>query len=86
MEAIISSIIAGGMALIGVIFTNAQGSKQIENKLSTTQAVIDTKLQSLTEEVKRHNDYWMKIPVIEHRIEALEQKLKGERRRVDIDE
>lgn len=86
MEAIISSIIAGGMALIGVIFTNAQGSKQIENKLSTTQAVIDTKLQSLTEEVKRHNDYWMKIPVIEHRIEELEQKLKGERRRVDIDE
>lgn len=75
MESIISSIIAGGMALVGVIFTTMQSNKQIENKLTTSQAVTDTKIESLTEEVKRHNEYWMKIPVIEHRLDNLEQKM-----------
>lgn len=75
MESIISSIIAGGMALVGVIFTTTQSNKQIENKLTTSQAVTDTKIESLTEEVKRHNEYWMKIPVIEHRLDNLEQKM-----------
>lgn len=75
MESIISSIIAGGMALVGVIFTTMQSNKQIENKLTTSQAVTDTKIESLTEEVKRHNEYWMKIPVIEHRLDSLEQKM-----------
>lgn len=75
MESIISSIIAGGMALVGVIFTTMQSNKQIENKLTISQAVTDTKIESLTEEVKRHNEYWMKIPVIEHRLDNLEQKM-----------
>lgn len=70
---IVTAFIVGGLSLIGVIFTSTQNSKQIENKLATSQAVTDTKLQSLTEEVKRHNEFWMRVPVLESRIETLEK-------------
>lgn len=76
MESIISALIAGGLALVGVIFTNSQSNKQIENRLVTGQAVTDTKIENLTEEVKRHNEFWMKVPVLENRIDALERNVK----------
>ena len=76
MESIISALIAGGLALVGVIFTNIQSNKAIENKLATAQAVTDTKIESLTEEVKRHNEFWMKVPVLENRLDNLERGIK----------
>lgn len=76
MESIISALIAGGLALIGVIFTNTQSNKAIENKLTTSQAVTDAKIESLTEEVKRHNEFWMKVPVLENRLDTLERDVK----------
>jgi len=75
MEAIISSLIAGGLALVGVIITNTASNKQIENKLVTAQAVTDTKIDNLTEEVKRHNNFASEIPVIKNRLDTLERKV-----------
>lgn len=72
MESIISSLLVGGLSLIGVIFTSTQTNKQIENKLSTAQAVTDARLENLASEVKRHNDFWMRVPVLESRIKSLE--------------
>lgn len=81
MENIIGAIITGVLALVGIIITNVSSNKAIENKLVTAQAVTDTKIDSLTEEVRKHNNFAMKIPVIEeqikvanHRIEDLERK------------
>lgn len=81
MENIIGAIITGVLALVGIIITNVSSNKAIENKLVTAQAVTDTKIDNLTEEVRKHNNFAMKIPVIEeqikvanHRIEDLERK------------
>lgn len=71
-----SSIIAGGLALVGVIITNISSSKRIENQLTTSQAVTDAKLENLTQEVKRHNDFAIKVPVLEQRIKTLEEKFE----------
>ena len=76
MEGIISALIAGGLALIGVVVTNLSNNRQIENQLSTAQAITDTKIMNLTEEVKRHNEFWMKVPVLESRVEKIEETLK----------
>ena len=76
MESIISAVVAGGLALIGVIVTNISSNKQIENQLATAQAVTDTKIMNLTEEVKRHNEFWMKVPVLENRLDKLEDEVK----------
>lgn len=80
MESIIVALITGGLALVGVIFTNLSSNKQIENKLTTSlatsQAVTDAKIESLTEEVKKHNEFWMKVPVLENRLDNLERDVK----------
>lgn len=76
LEAIVSSLIAGGLALIGVIISNMSSNKKIENQLMTAQAVTDTKLDSLTGEVRKHNDFATKIPVIEQRVDTLERDVK----------
>ena len=82
METIIVALITGGLSLVGVIITNIQSNKKIEIQLTSNQAVTDTKLTELTREVRLHNDFARRIPVIEeqikvanHRIEDLEKKI-----------
>ena len=71
MEAIIVSIITGFLSLAGVIITNVSSNRKIENQLEIHQAVTETKLENLTEEVRKHNNFASRIPVIEKDIEYL---------------
>jgi len=80
---IVTAFIVGGLSLIGVIFTSVQNNRVIENRLATSQAVTDTKLQALTEEVKRHNDFWMRVPVLETRIETVEKDVVELQKQID---
>lgn len=73
MSTIIPAIITGGLALVGVIITNMMSNKKIENQLTTNQAVTDTKLDILTEEVKKHNTYGDRITRLETKVELLEK-------------
>jgi hypothetical protein len=81
METIIGCIITGGLSLVGVVLSNLSNNKKIENTLSTQQAVTDTKLEELTREVRSHNNFAQRVPVLEeqikvanHRIEDLERR------------
>lgn len=81
MEAIIAALITGGLALIGVVLTNAQSNRKIEQRLDKTQAVMDCKIDELTREVREHNNFARRMPVVEeqikvinHRIQDLEQE------------
>ena len=83
METIIGCIITGGLSLVGVFLSNLSNNKKIENTLSTQQAVTDTKLEELTREVRSHNNFAQRVPVLEeqikvanHRIEDLERREK----------
>ena len=84
-EAIIAAIITGGLSLIGVIVSNNRTAqsmdKSMDAKLDKQQAVTETKLEELTREVRAHNNFAQRIPVLEeqikvanHRIEDLEQQ------------
>ena len=84
LGSIITALITGGLALVGIIITNNTSNKNIENKLVTAQAVTDTKIDRLTEEVRAHSNFAAKLPVIEeqikvinHRIEDLEKNSGG---------
>lgn len=76
MESIIVALITGGLALVGVVITNMSANKQIENNLKVAQAVTDTKIENLTNEVRRHNDFVTRVPLIEDRVERIEKKLE----------
>ena len=73
MESVVTAIITGGMALLGVIITNISSNKKIEQQLMTTQAVTNTKIEALTEEVKKHNSFGDRITRLETKVETLER-------------
>ena len=83
-EAIIVAIITGGLSLIGVIVSNNRTAQSMDAKLDKQQAVTETKLEELTREVRAHNNFAQRVPVLEeqikvanHRIADLEKE-KGE--------
>lgn len=83
-EAIIIAIITGGLSLIGVIVSNSYTAQSMNAKLDKQQAVTETKLEELTREVRAHNNFAQRVPVLEeqikvanHRIEDLEKE-RGE--------
>ena len=72
MESIIVALITGGVTLVGVLISNQK-----------SQAVTETKLEELTREVREHNNFARRVPVLEeqmkvvnHRIEDLEDARK----------
>lgn len=83
MESIIVALITGGLSLIGVVFSNIFSNRKIESQIQTQQAVTDTKIEELTREVREHNGFARRMPVVEeqikvinHRIEDLERSEK----------
>lgn len=83
MEGIIASIITGGLALLGVIISNIASNRKIEAELSKAQAVTDTKLEELTREVREHNSFAQKIPVLEEQMKNIDRRLDAVERRTD---
>lgn len=73
MESVITAIIAGGLSLVGVIISNLSANKKIETQLSTNQAVVNTKIDMLTDEVKKHNSFGDRITRLEVRLDNLEK-------------
>jgi hypothetical protein len=80
MDTILSALITGGLALIGVIVTSVMSNRKIEQKLEIAQAVTDTKIEELTREVREHNNFARRMPVVENEIKHLGnevQRLEG---------
>ena len=66
-----ASVLVGALALIGVIITNNRANNKMQNKMTTAQAVTDERISELTREVRMHNDFARRIPVIEERIKIV---------------
>ena len=64
MESILVACITGGLSLLGVIVSNISSNRRVEESLRTAQAVTDTKLEELTREVRAHNNFAQRIPVL----------------------
>ena len=79
-EAILGSFITGSLALLGVIITNMGANKKVVNdiKLEVTknQAVTDTKIEELTREVREHNNFAKRMPVVEAQIKEINHRIK----------
>lgn len=76
MEAVISAVITGILALVGTVFTVAAGQKKTEQKLQTAQAVTDCKIDELTREVREHNNFARRMPVVEEQIKVINHRIK----------
>lgn len=74
-EAIIVALITGGLSLAGVVVTCMATAKKNETAMKVAQAVTDTKIEELTREVRLHNGFAEKIPVIQEQIKVINHRL-----------
>lgn len=74
-DAVAVALISGGLALLGVIITSISTSRRMSAQLERNQAVMDTKIEELTREVRLHNNFAQRIPVIEHDIKVINHRI-----------
>jgi phage regulator Rha-like protein len=90
MESIIVALIAGGLSLIGTIITVQNNNQKIIREMKAefckemqemktefvkSKAVTDTKLEDLTQEVRRHNGFAERVPVLEQQVKGINEKI-----------
>lgn len=78
-EGILIALITGGFTFAGVIVSKFAGDKKIVNeiKLEVTknQAITDTKMEELTREVREHNNFAKRMPVVEEQIKVINHRI-----------
>lgn len=75
-EAIVVALVTGGLSLAGVVITCLATAKKSEKNAAVAQAVTDTKIDELTREVRLHNGFAEKIPVIQEQIKVINHRLE----------
>lgn len=79
-EAVLAAILSGGIALIGTILTVVINStvtgREMNAKLDKAQAVTQTRLDELTREVREHNNFAQRMPVLEERVKVINHRLE----------
>ena len=63
--AVIPAIITGGITLAGILIANGK-----------SQAVTETKIDELTREVREHNNFARRVPVVEEQIRVINHRIK----------
>lgn len=79
MTEILVSIISGGFSLVGAVIAAVVASRNVakksEIKIQTTQAVTTEKITELTREVREHNNFALRMPVVEEQINCIYRRL-----------
>ena len=74
-EAVIVAIISGGLALCGTVLTCLFTSRKAEQNMAISQARTEEKIENLTREVREHNNFARRMPVVEEQIKVINHRL-----------
>ncbi len=74
-EAIVVALITGSLSLAGVVITSMATARKAEKAQAVAQAVTETKIDELTREVRQHNGFAEKIPLLQIRCDNLERRV-----------
>lgn len=75
-EAIAVALITSGLSLLGTIITVVLTNNKTREDLKISQAVMDTKITELTREVRAHNNFAQRMPVVEEQIKNLSDRVR----------
>lgn len=82
-EAVLTALITGGLSVVGVVITNLAANRKMQYEIKQNQAVTETKIEELTREVREHNNFAHRVPILEtkvkiadHRLDDIEEELK----------
>ena len=73
---VLASLITGLLSLAGVMLSNLLSDRRRQNALRTAQAVTDEQLRQLTREVREHNNFARRMPVVEEQIKVINHRLE----------
>lgn len=65
LETILTAVITGAVTLVGILIANGKA-----------QAITETKIEELTREVREHNNFARRMPVVEEKIEVINHRIK----------
>ena len=74
-ESILVAFVTGGLSLLGVMISASSSSKKTDQRIQTAMAVTDTKLEELTREVRTHNHFAQRMPVVEEQIKVINHRI-----------
>lgn len=74
-DAIVVALITGGLSFLGVVITCLVTAKKSEAAMKVSQAVTDTKIEELTREVRAHNGFAQRMPVVEEQIRVINHRI-----------
>lgn len=70
-----SSVLVGVLSLVGVVYTNSKSNNKMQNEMKTAQAVTDERIDELTREVREHNNFAHRMPVVEEKINNMLRRI-----------
>lgn len=76
MEAVLAAAVTGILSLLGTVITVFAANNQTNRQLQITQAVTDTKIEELTREVRAHNNFAQRMPVVEEQIKVINHRIE----------
>lgn len=74
-DAVLAAMVTGLMSLLGVILSNLAAARKTEESIRISQAVTDAKLEDLTREVREHNGFARRMPVVEEQIRVINHRI-----------
>ena len=83
MAEIIIALITGVCSILGVIVTTSASNRKLQHQLEVNQAVVNTKLEGLTEEVRKHNNFTVRVPILEEQVATLQEEIKELKHRIE---
>jgi len=75
MEGLLSAIVTGIFAFTGVVLTTASSNRRTEQKIAISQAEMSQKIEHLTEEVRKHNNFAVRMPAVEQKLEDIVDRI-----------
>lgn len=81
-ESILVALITGLLSFAGVVVTCLATARKSERAAAVAQAVTETKLEELTREVREHNNFAKRMPVVEQELKVLSHRLTALERRL----
>lgn len=72
---VIVALITGGFSILAVVLTNNHANDKMQSEMTTSQAVTKEQIKELTREVRTHNDFATRIPLLEQEIKNLKARV-----------
>lgn len=74
-EAVIAALIAAAASIVSNIILSRRQAAEMDHKLEVRQAITDTKIDELTREVREHNNFARRVPVLEEQIKVANHRI-----------